>query len=48
MSRPDTLEGVIQDMACYAVNEGVCLHSVEDVRRNDELMTLIANSWKQG
>jgi len=39
---------VIQEMCSYAVNEGICLHSVEDVRRNDELMTLIANSWKQG
>lgn len=39
---------VIQEMSSYAVNEGICLQSVEDVRRNDELMTLIANSWKQG
>jgi Ca2+-binding RTX toxin-like protein len=39
---------VIQDMACYAVNEGVCVQSVEDVRRNDDLMTLIADSWTQG
>jgi UDP:flavonoid glycosyltransferase YjiC (YdhE family) len=28
--------------------ESRCLESVEDARRNDEQMTLIANSWKQG
>jgi Ca2+-binding RTX toxin-like protein len=39
---------VIQEMSSYAVNEGVCLQSVEDVRRNDDLMTLIASSWNQG
>jgi Ca2+-binding RTX toxin-like protein len=38
---------VIQEMSSYAVNEGMCLQSVGDVRRNDELMTLIASTWKQ-
>ena len=39
------INGIIQQMSAYAVNEGICLKSVEDVRGNDELMALIANSW---
>ncbi len=36
---------IIQDMAAYAVSEGITLTSVNDVRNNEHLMTVIANSW---
>ena len=36
---------IIQDMAAYAVNEGINLNSLNDVNQNQELMTMIANSW---
>ncbi|MFA5907105.1 MAG: hypothetical protein WC836_24475, partial [Desulfobacula sp.] len=36
---------IIQDMAAYAVSEGIALSSVNDVRNNDHLMTMIAGSW---
>jgi Ca2+-binding RTX toxin-like protein len=39
------INGIIQQMAAYAVNEGICLRSVEDVRKNEALMALVANSW---
>ena len=37
---------VIQEMSSYAANEGICLRSVEDVRKNDELMTIAMNGWQ--
>ncbi len=36
---------IAQEMAAYAVNEGISLTSVEDVRRNQDLMTLITSAW---
>ncbi|MFA5905607.1 MAG: calcium-binding protein, partial [Desulfobacula sp.] len=36
---------IIQDMAAYAASDGVALTSVDDVRNNDHLMTMIAGSW---
>ncbi|OGQ92954.1 MAG: hypothetical protein A2464_03150, partial [Deltaproteobacteria bacterium RIFOXYC2_FULL_48_10] len=36
---------IIQDMASYAVSEGIALGSVNDVRNNEHLMTMIASSW---
>ena len=36
---------IIQDIAAYAVSEGITLSSVNDVRNNDHLMTMIAGSW---
>ncbi|MCF8052347.1 MAG: tandem-95 repeat protein [Desulfobacterales bacterium] len=39
------IDGIIQQMAAYAVKEGICLRSVQDVRNNEDLMTLVADSW---
>ena len=36
---------IIQDIAAYAVSEGITLSSVNDVRNNEHLMTMIAGSW---
>jgi hypothetical protein len=36
---------IIQDLTTFAVNEGICIRSAEDVRGNDELMNLIVSSW---
>jgi Ca2+-binding RTX toxin-like protein len=38
---------VIQEMSAYAAQEGICLQSPEDVRRNDALMTIVAGAWRQ-
>ena len=38
---------VVQQICAYAAQEGIHLKSAEDVRRNEELMTLIGNSWHQ-
>ncbi|MBI5556780.1 MAG: putative Ig domain-containing protein [Deltaproteobacteria bacterium] len=37
---------IIQDMAAFAVNEGITLSSVNDVRNNEQLMTIVANGWQ--
>lgn len=36
---------IIQDMAAYVVNEGSAMTSVNDVRNNEQLMSIVANSW---
>jgi VCBS repeat-containing protein len=36
---------LIQQMAAFAVDEGIAMNSLNDVRDNQELMTLVANSW---
>ena len=36
---------IIQDMSAYAVNEGIALNSVSDVRNNEQLMQIVVNSW---
>ena len=36
---------VIQDMAAFASGNDISLTNVEDVRNNQELMNIIANSW---
>lgn len=36
---------IIQSMAAYAVNEGIALSSVNDVRNNEQMMSIVANSW---
>ena len=36
---------IIQDMSAYAATEGIALNSVDDVRQNEELMAMVANSW---
>jgi hypothetical protein len=38
---------VIQQICAYASQEGIHLKCVEDVRMNQEMMTIIANSWHQ-
>jgi Ca2+-binding RTX toxin-like protein len=38
---------VIQEICAYAAREGIALRSVEDVRRNEELMMLVVGSWQQ-
>jgi Ca2+-binding RTX toxin-like protein len=39
------IDAIIQQMAGYAVQEGVSLNSFDSVRQNEGLMTLVANSW---
>ncbi|MEZ4600501.1 MAG: cadherin-like domain-containing protein [Syntrophotaleaceae bacterium] len=36
---------LIQQMAAFAVDEGIAMNSLDDVRNNQELMTLVANAW---
>ncbi len=36
---------IIQDMSAYAATEGIALNSFDDVRQNEELMVMVANSW---
>lgn len=38
---------LIQQMAAFAVDEGIAMNSVDDVRKNQELMTLVAGAWHQ-
>jgi VCBS repeat-containing protein len=38
---------LIQSMSAFAVNEGIGMKSMEDVRCNEELMTMVAASWHQ-
>ena len=38
---------IVQEISAYAVNEGICLRSVEDVRNNDDLMAIAYNAWQQ-
>jgi len=37
---------LIQEMSAYAVAEGIALSSIEDVRRFNDLTTMVANSWQ--
>jgi Ca2+-binding RTX toxin-like protein len=39
------IDGLIQQMAAYAVQEGISLSSLDNVRQSDGLMTLVAGSW---
>jgi hypothetical protein len=32
-------------MSAYAVQEGIALSTLDDVRNNDVLMTMVAGSW---
>ena len=36
---------LIQEMSAYAVAEGVSLDSLDNVRQDEQLMTMIADSW---
>lgn len=36
---------LIQSMAAYATDNDIQLTNVSDVKNNEQLMTLIANSW---
>jgi Ca2+-binding RTX toxin-like protein len=36
---------LIQQMAAFAVDEGISMNSLDDVRNNQELMALVANAW---
>jgi VCBS repeat-containing protein len=38
---------LIQDMSSYACNEGIWLHSNNQVRQNEELMTMVTGAWHQ-
>ena len=38
---------IIQDIAFYAIDHGISLTSVDDVKNNGELMSIIANAWQQ-
>lgn len=38
---------VVQAMSSYAVTEGICMKSIDDVRNNESLMSIISNSWHQ-
>ena len=37
---------IIQDVAGYAVTEGIALGSINDVLQHNDLMTMVANSWQ--
>lgn len=39
------IEGIIQQMSSYAVQEGISLTSLDGVRQNESMMTLVAGSW---
>lgn len=39
------VNGLIQAMSAYATGHGVQLSGISDVKNNQELMTLVANSW---
>lgn len=39
---------ILQDISAYAVQEGIALNSVNDVRENQQLMTLISSAWRSG
>jgi Ca2+-binding RTX toxin-like protein len=36
---------VIQSMSAFAVEHGIALTNINDVRNNQELMTIVANAW---
>lgn len=36
---------LIQQMAVFAVDEGIAMKSLDDVRNNQELMALVVNAW---
>ncbi len=38
---------LVQDLSAYATDHGICMHSVTDVRNNDDLMTLVSGAWHQ-
>ncbi|WP_321532213.1 calcium-binding protein [uncultured Desulfuromonas sp.] len=37
---------IIQDISAYAVAEGISVTSLDDVRQNDGLLTIVANAWE--
>jgi len=39
------INNLIQDMSAYAVENGILMTNVDDVRNNAGLMQLVANSW---
>lgn len=39
------INNLIQSMSSYAIDQGIQLTCVNDVKNNQELMTLVANSW---
>jgi Ca2+-binding RTX toxin-like protein len=39
------LNRIIQDMSAFAVNNGIALTSIDDVRNNQQMMNLVATSW---
>ncbi|MGD8366994.1 MAG: Ig-like domain-containing protein, partial [Desulfobacterales bacterium] len=39
---------LIEQMAAHAIDEGICLNSVEAVRKTESMMTLIASAWHTG
>ncbi|MCD6187059.1 MAG: hypothetical protein J7K09_02745, partial [Desulfuromusa sp.] len=36
---------LIQEMSAYAISEGISLNSIDDVKQQEPLMTMIADSW---
>jgi Ca2+-binding RTX toxin-like protein len=39
---------LIQQMSAYAVDQGIALTNINDVYNQQDLMTMVANSWNQG
>ncbi|MBN2429777.1 MAG: FrpA/C, partial [Deltaproteobacteria bacterium] len=39
---------LIQQMSAYAVDQGIAFNNINDVYNNQDLMTMVANSWHQG
>jgi len=40
------IDAIIQQMSAYAVKEGIVLDSLDAVRRNESLMTLVSATWQ--
>ena len=36
---------MIQDVTTYAMNGGITLNSANDIRNNEQLMSIVSNSW---
>ena len=41
------IDAIIQQMSAYAVQEGITISSLDSVRQNEDLMTIVSSSWQQ-
>ncbi|MBN1956655.1 MAG: cadherin-like domain-containing protein [Desulfuromonadales bacterium] len=42
----DDINQIIQEMSAFATAEGISLDSLDDVRQNEELLTIVAGGWQ--